>query len=762
MKPGPSTTVVTVALLRRRRAAGLLVAALIVSSGIIVLAPSPEAAAAPPQVSPPGPGPIPTQPWGLKADGRVIVAASTGEWDEETETSSVGGLFSVPLDCDTPACHTRLTSNPSDAFPAVSPTGMQVAFVRAGETQEWAPFANTYLWVLDLRTGQERRLTHASIEDDVIVTTQASHPAWSPDEQRIVFERDGALVMDDLATDRAQPVSGSEAAVGSYICNVGGLVDRTHRGTPSFSADGAKLYYTRGEASADGSGGFCFAWDAGMLFVAPVNDLTAETPVDAALRGITAVDVSPDGTQLLLAQQQGFEGSVWIADAATGAKLHTVDDRSGRLARWTGTGQAIASRLDLLKPDGQPLYGYDDCNYWDPATQSMVNLHCYYPNVNAQHADPQCSPGNCLSGIALRSDVPNLFEGLISASGALTGDLVGSYLFAKARPGTHSVTVALTGGVVASITCDDGDSSVSGRTITYRVQESEIVTCTVEVNLANDRDGDDIPDDIDICPDDPTNLCTDSDGDGIRDVDDPCPADPANTCDEEEEPDTTVCRGFAVGVTASYFGTGIDAQRLTVDGSVCQTGATSELRSVGATAENVMSPVTAAIVELWFDVAPADKKADIELLGKTGAIVSMPFDICFLPLPPGIGKLLGKGLKPLLGLVARFAPERLVLTAASTWIHLYFKGVEQITGSVGFSPPLRRPRRAVPRAPEVAGRAGAGDGPRGRRRDCGGPGPPAMFQFLSVGPDHRRRGGRQTGLLRVPGGRAAPSGHGDA
>lgn len=169
---------------------------------------------------------------------------------------------------------------------------------------------------------------------------------------------------------------------------------------------------------------------------------------------------------------------MWIADAATGAKLHTVDDRSGRLARWTGTGQAIVSRLDLLKPDGQPLYGYDDCNYWDPATQSMVNLHCYYPNVNAQHADPQCSPGNCLSGIALRSDVPNLFEGLISASGALTGDLVGSYLFAKARPGTHGVTLALTGGVDASITCDDGDSSVSGRTTTYRVQESEIVTCT--------------------------------------------------------------------------------------------------------------------------------------------------------------------------------------------------------------------------------------------------------------------------------------------
>ncbi|AQP45552.1 hypothetical protein RPIT_12670 [Tessaracoccus flavus] len=671
---------------RRRRAAGFLAAAMIVSGGIVVLTPPQQAVAAPPpQVSVPGPGPIPTHTWGTPADGRVVVAAETGEWDEETETSAVGGLFTVPLDCETAGCHTRLTSDPTDSFPAVSPTGMQVAFVRAGETAAYAPTPNTYLWVLDLRTGETRRVTFPQVVDGTTYSATARHPAWSPDEQRLVFEWNGDLAIVDMATDQVQPVPGSGAAVTSYLCNVGGLTDQAVRRTPSFSADGAKLYYTRGEAGGLGTGGFCFARDAGMLFAAPVNDLTAEAPVDAALRGITAVDVSPDGTQLVLAQEQGFEGSVWIADATTGARVATVDSRFDRVARWTGDGEAIAMGRELLKPDGEALYTYDDCNYYDRDLGQMVNANCYYPRVNAEHADPQCSPGNCLSGIALRSDVPNSFTGLVSASGALSGDLVGSYLFAKAEPGTHTVTVGLAGGIVASITCDDSDSTVTGRTITYKVAESEIVTCVVEVNLANDRDGDDIPDEIDICPDDPTNLCIDSDGDGIPDIDDPCPDDPTNTCDEEEEPDETTCRSFTVVSTASYFGSTIDARRLTVDGSVCKTGATTELRSVGAISEDVQSPTVAAVTNFWFELDAAGP-AKIEKFGTTGASVTMPHDICMLPLPPGLGKVLGPAVKFVFGKIARFAPERLILKAAATWTDLYFRGIAQVTGGVGFSP----------------------------------------------------------------------------
>lgn len=672
-------------LMRRRRTAGLLAAALIVSGGIVVLTPPQQAVAAgPSQVSQPGPGPIPTHTWGAPADGRVVVAAPTGLWDEGTQTSDMGGLFTVPLDCETPGCHTRLTSDPSDSFPAVSPTGMQVAFVRAGETDPSAFSPNTYLWVLDLRTGESRRLTFPTVVDGRIYSATASHPAWAPDEQGLVFELDGDLAMVDMATDTVTPVPGAGGAVASYLCNVGGLTDQAVRRAPSFSPDGTRLYFTRGEAGGLGTGGFCFAQDAGMLFVAPVNDLTAEAPLDAALRGITAVDAAPDGTRLVLAQQQGFEESVWVADATTGARVQTVDDRSDHVARWTGDGEAIAMRGELRKPDGEALYTYDDCNYWDPGLGQMVDLNCYYPRVNAEHADPQCSPGNCLSGIALRGDVPGSFTGLISASGALTGDLVGRYLFAKTEPGAHTVTVGLAGGIVVGVTCDDADSTVAGRTITYNVSESEIVTCTVEVNLANDRDGDDIPDEIDICPDDPTNLCIDSDGDGIPDLLDPCPDDPTNTCGEEE-PDETTCRSFTVVSTASYFGSNLDARRLTVDGSVCQTGAVTELRSVGAISEDVQSPTVAAVSNFWFELEPAGP-AKIELFGTTGAAVTMPHDICMLPLPPGLGKVLGPAIKFVFGKIARFAPERLILKAASTWIDLYMRGIAQVTGGVGFSP----------------------------------------------------------------------------
>ncbi len=73
----------------------------------------------------------------------------------------------------------QLTTDPSDTAPAWSPDGSQVAFVsaRAG---------NWEIYVADIATGQEKRLTEESAFDIA--------PTWSPDGKRIAFlsNRQGA------------------------------------------------------------------------------------------------------------------------------------------------------------------------------------------------------------------------------------------------------------------------------------------------------------------------------------------------------------------------------------------------------------------------------------------------------------------------------------------------------------------------------------------------------------------------------------------
>ena len=82
-----------------------------------------------------------------------------------------------------------LTAGPID--PAPSPDGTELAFSSRG-----------WLWILDLGTGEARRVTNGGDLD--------SRPAWSPDGTRIAFVRDNgsntSIVVLDLASGNEETI----------------------------------------------------------------------------------------------------------------------------------------------------------------------------------------------------------------------------------------------------------------------------------------------------------------------------------------------------------------------------------------------------------------------------------------------------------------------------------------------------------------------------------------------------------------------------
>ena len=109
-------------------------------------------------------------------DGRQLVYVDGGSTSSAV-ASRYGSLFVIE---DDGSGDRRLTSSP-DADPDWSPDGREVALVR-GENLPTLR-ANDDIWVLDLRTGTARQLTHTP------PGTYEAAPAWSPDGAQIVFSR---------------------------------------------------------------------------------------------------------------------------------------------------------------------------------------------------------------------------------------------------------------------------------------------------------------------------------------------------------------------------------------------------------------------------------------------------------------------------------------------------------------------------------------------------------------------------------------------
>jgi len=277
----------------------------------------------------------------------------------------------------------------------------------------------------------------------------------------------------------------------------------------------------------------------------------------------------------------------------------------------------------------------------------------------------------------------------VNLSGAVTG-FTGTDVpfFQKLAPGSHTVNLTGDQGFVKSVVCDDNDSTATTSAISFRVAESEIVTCVLDVGVANDRDGDGITNDIDDCPDDPTNECNlDTDNDGTPDHSDPCPNDPNDACVDPEDPDPTeTCKPYEVDLTGSIVGTdgAVPMLAFSTTGTVCEKGTRTWLKNGSAFTEYIAPPVLAGLLKPFVDVSfDPETPTVIPTAGGIGATVAAKANMCWLPLP-GVGKVVTKLAKT----AVRFGAERLVGKAVTYTLNVWIKTLFKIADTVPFGDKL--------------------------------------------------------------------------
>lgn len=651
---------------RRSGAAAVCVA--LAATGLVAMAPTTPASAQ--EVA------IPAHPWGIAPDGRGFVAGYLGPDIEGNGETVDWGLFSVPRDCAQLSCHTRLTSNESDRGPSVSPSGQQLAFTRkVGDGQ--------YLFVLDLRTGQARQMTQPGKDaEGNVVHRGDSDPAWSPDEQTIVASSGGRLFTIPTAGGAPRELPGQDWDTStSTVCAPGQRPYNVRylRQQPAFSSDGSRLFYTRGEATFVGFHSYdpdgqprlviphdCYRHSAGHLFSAPAGDIAAEARI-GSIAGVGSLDTGPDDKPLAVV----INKRAVLLDPSSGAEVSVVRDDYAFQMRWSPSGTHLTETGHLVMPNGEDFQPVEQCrNDSDP---DNITWHCYSPKVWNYGEDLQCSKGNCLSGIAVRATWPSgsSFNGAVRIAGALNGVVTDRTLFGRKTAGTHSATLTADNAVVQAVTCDDTDSTGTKTAITFKVADSEIVTCVIDLGFRNDRDGDDISDDIDACPDDPLNGCIlDRDGDGIPNDQDPCPDDATNSCEQPPPPPTTqVCKPFQVDVAGDIGG--LEWFQFDTYGRVCSTDPAGKLPLLSPQQSgNITMPagtraILSAIFEFQYD--PDSNASAPAWSGASQVALTGSFDICSLPLP-GAGKL-GAGFNKLMAKVHLWGGDRLIGKVTTLWLN---------------------------------------------------------------------------------------------
>lgn len=225
----------------------------------------------------------------LAPDGRRVAFA----WDGESDTTPDGRQFDIyvqPVGGGDPA---RLTTHPADDLsPAWSPDGQRVAFVRCA-------VGGCGISVVPADGGVETALV---VPDDLRIQTLV----WSPDGATLAFAArrgtSGAYRLHLLALDRSGGVERVQATrMTAPPATYPGDLD------PAWSPDGRHLAFVR--TSLDGRQDVCLvAVDGGGV-----------TRLAREQRGVTGLDWTADGREVVYAANREGAAGLWRVPASGGA-----------------------------------------------------------------------------------------------------------------------------------------------------------------------------------------------------------------------------------------------------------------------------------------------------------------------------------------------------------------------------------------------------------------------------------------------------------
>ncbi len=262
---------------------------------------------------------------------------------------------------------TRLTENDvADTYPALSPDGSKIAFVRASSDTD---VAGTDIYIMDADSSELTRLTENHKFD--------SHPSWSPDGSKIAFSSGDSSNLDIYVvnSDGSEPTrltdnptmnlrpswspDGSQIAFSSnrdgnyeiYVMSSDGseqtrlTENNTADSYPSWSPDGSKIAFDSGsDTIIRGS------WESGYINIYVMNaDGSEQTRLTSDDSADYYPSWSPDGSQIAFSSSRDGNYEIYVMNADGSGQTNESDHDAGDYtSSWS---QVSSSTPD---PVGEP------------------------------------------------------------------------------------------------------------------------------------------------------------------------------------------------------------------------------------------------------------------------------------------------------------------------------------------------------------------------------------------------------------------------